>query len=152
MTLSHNTYEDYRVDSVHYSPARAGFFADYSGNEVVGVPSRMAHVVVGVAPDAWHGVGINVGWHAVGKYFADDANKITVAGYGTMNASINLGRPVGIGNGIGLQGFFSMNNVFDRGYLESAFLNPDIVGGVPVAFEPGLPRNYVVSLSLTRTR
>jgi outer membrane receptor protein involved in Fe transport len=59
---------------------------------------------------------------------------------------------VEIAGGVGLQGFFTVNNLFDRSYLESAFLNPDVVGGVPVAFEPGMPRNIVVSLSLTRTR
>jgi outer membrane receptor protein involved in Fe transport len=40
-------------------------------------------------------------------------------------------------------------NLFDRDYVASAFLNPDVVNGVPVAFEPGLPRHVLVSLSLT---
>jgi hypothetical protein len=34
--------------------------------------------------------------------------------------------------------------------VASAFLNPDVVNGAPVAFEPGLPRRLVVSLSLAR--
>jgi outer membrane receptor protein involved in Fe transport len=140
------------VDSVHYNPALAGHFADFSGHDVVGVPKSMAHVVLGISPNAWRGVGINLGWHAVSNYFADDANNISVPGYGTMSASLNLGRPVEIAGGIGLQGFFTVNNLFDRSYLESAFLNPDIVNGVPVAFEPGMPRNIVVSLALSRTR
>lgn len=152
LTFSNNTYDDYKVDSVHYNPARAGVFADYSGNDVVGVPSAMAHVNLGLAPAAWRGVGVNLGFHAISKYFADDANSVVVPGYGTMSASINLGRPVEVTGGIGVQGFLSVNNLFDRSYMESAFLNPDIVGGVPVAFEPGLPRNIVVSLSLTRAR
>jgi iron complex outermembrane receptor protein len=152
LTLSKNTYEDYRVDSVHYNLALAGHFADFSGHDVVGVPKSMAHVVLGLSPNAWRGAGINLGWHAVSNYFADDANNITVPGYGTMSATLNLGRPVEIAGGVGLQGFFTVNNLFDRSYLESAFLNPDIVNGVPVAFEPGMPRNIVVSLSLSRTR
>jgi len=82
----------------------------------------------------------------------DDANTVSVPGYGTMSATFSVGRPLEIANGVGLQGFFTVNNLFDRSYLESAFLNPDFVNGVPVAFEPGLPRNMVVSLSLTRTR
>jgi iron complex outermembrane receptor protein len=152
LTFSSNEYKDYRVDSVHYSAARAGVFADYSGNEVVGVPGMMAHVNLGLAPDTWRGVGVSVGLHRISSYFADDANTVDVPGYGTVSASLSLGRPVEIANGVGIQGFFTVNNLFDRSYLESAFLNPDIVGGVPVAFEPGLPRNIVVSLSLSRTR
>jgi hypothetical protein len=69
-----------------------------------------------------------------------------------VSASLSLGRPVEIANGVGVQGFFTVSNLFDTSYMESAFLNPDIVGGVPVAFEPGLPRNILVSLSLSRTR
>lgn len=152
LTLSNNTYEDYQVDSVHYNKALAGHMADYSGNDVVGVPSKMGHVVLGLAPASWRGVGVNVGFHAISKYFVDDANTVSVPGYGTMSATFSVGRPLEIANGVGLQGFFTVNNLFDRSYLESAFLNPDFVNGVPVAFEPGLPRNMVVSLSLTRTR
>ena len=33
-------------------------------------------------------------------------------------------------------------------YIGSAFLNPDVVGGVPVAFEPGRPREVVVGLTV----
>lgn len=152
LTFANNTYADYRVDSVHYGASRAGSFADYSGNEVVGVPTGMAQVTLGLAPAAWNGVGVNIGFHAISKYFADDANSVVVPGYGTVSASLSLGRPVSIRGGVGIQGFVSVNNVFDRHYLESAFLNPDIVGGVPVAFEPGMPRNMVFSLSLARTR
>src|SRR4030095_12001378 len=114
LTLSKNTYEDYRVDSVHYNLALAGHFADFSGHDVVGVPKSMAHVVLGITPNAWRGAGINLGWHAVSNYFADDANNISVPGYGTMSATLNLGRPVEIAGGVGVQGFFTVNNLFDR--------------------------------------
>ena len=33
-----------------------------------------------------------------------------------------------------------MENLADHRYVAPAFLNPDVVGGEPVAFEPGLPR------------
>jgi len=35
----------------------------------------------------------------------------------------------------------------DETYIGSAFINPDIVDGVPVYIEPGLPRNIVASVS-----
>ena len=38
LTLSKNTYEKYLVDSVNYSLAKAGVFANYSGNKIVGIP------------------------------------------------------------------------------------------------------------------
>jgi outer membrane receptor protein involved in Fe transport len=55
-----------------------------------------------------------------------------------------------LGPRIGLRAFVTVTNVFDRAYVASAFLNPDVVGGQAVAFEPGLPRNLVVGLSLVR--
>ena len=39
-------------------------------------------------------------------------------------------------------------NLADKHYVSSAFLNPDIVNGEAVAFEPGLPRHVVLSVSI----
>jgi len=39
-------------------------------------------------------------------------------------------------------------SIFNRSYIASAFLNPDGVAGQPVAFEPGLPRNVVVGMTI----
>ena len=58
-------------------------------------------------------------------------------------------QPVSLGrSGLGIRGFVTLNNLFDSRYIASSFLNPDVVNDQPVAFEPGLPRNFVVSLSL----
>ena len=46
----------------------------------------------------------------------------------------------------------SIHNLADRKYIGSAFLNPDRVNNVPVAFEPGSPRSVVVSLTAGRLR
>ena len=40
----------------------------------------------------------------------------------------------------------------DARYIGSAFLNPGLVNRVPVAFEPGLPRNVVVPFAIERRR
>jgi hypothetical protein len=37
----------------------------------------------------------------------------------------------------------------DKKYVSSAFINPDIVNGVPLYLEPGLPRNFVIGVSLS---
>ena len=44
----------------------------------------------------------------------------------------------------------ALNNVFDARYIGSAFINPDVVNGEPVAFEPGMPRQLVLTLGVTR--
>lgn len=153
LTLSHNEYLAYRVDSVHYDLSRAGVYADYAGNRVVGVPALTGHVSLGVAPASWRGAALSIAVQGVGRYYADDANSLIVPGYGVVNATFSLGHPVALGSsGVRLSGFLAVNNLLDRSYMGSAFLNPDIVNGVPVAFEPALSRNLVLSLSLAGAR
>jgi outer membrane receptor protein involved in Fe transport len=41
-----------------------------------------------------------------------------------------------------------VNNLFDKKYIGSAWLNPDFAGGLPVYIEPGLPRNFNGSVSV----
>lgn len=151
LTFSRNTYEKYLVDSVHYNPAKAGVFADYSGNRVVGVPDVFGSLTVGIAPPALRGLAWRVVTQGFGKYYADDANRVIVPGYAIVGTTFSLDRPVALGGGVGVRGFVAINNLGDRRYLASAFLNPDVVNNVPVAFEPGLRRNVVISLSLSRT-
>jgi hypothetical protein len=150
-TFSRNTYVEYRVDSVHYDPAKAGRFADYSGNEIVGIPDAFFGSTLSVAPRAWRGVGVELGVQGASSYFADDANRVTVPGFATMSAGLSFDAPLP-SRGVALRGFLTVNNLLDRRHVASAFLNPDVVGGVPVAFEPALPRNIVLSLSIARRR
>ncbi|MEO6445020.1 MAG: TonB-dependent receptor [Gemmatimonadaceae bacterium] len=152
LSVADNKYLDYTVDSSFYNPALAGRVANYSGNEIVGVPSVIGSLTLGIAPDALKGVSFRVGAQGFSRYYADDANEVYVPGYAIVNTSLSLDRPIALGGGVGLRGFVAINNVGNRSYLASAFLNPDLVDNVPVAFEPGLPRNVVISLSLARTR
>ncbi len=150
LTLSRNTYEHYVVDSVHYG--RPGKFADYSGNEMVGVPKLLLNATLSWAPAAAKGLRAQFGVQRTGGYFADDANTVRVPGSAVFSAGLLTDRVLELGNGVGLRGSVSVQNLTDRRYVGSAFLNPDIVGGVPVAFEPGLPRQVLVSASLVRVR
>jgi iron complex outermembrane receptor protein len=152
LTLSNNTYQKYLVDSVHYDLALANHFANYAGNKIVGVPSMYASAMVGFAPAELKGLGLKLSLTRIGDYFTDDANVVSVPAYSVLNATISLNRVVSVANGVGIRGFISINNLTDKQYIGSAFLNPDYVGGVPVAFEPGLPRNMTVSFSLERLR
>ena len=89
--------------------------------------------------------------HGVGQYFADDPNTVSVPAHNTFGLGAFLARPISLG-ALDLHGFVEVDNVFDRKYIGSAFTNPDVVAGVPVAFEPGAPRTVIVSLSLSRGR
>ena len=68
-----------------------------------------------------------------------------------MSLSVNAGELATFGS-YTLGGFVSVENVLDRKYVGSAFLNPDIVGGVPLFIEPGMPRTVMISFQVSRKR
>jgi iron complex outermembrane receptor protein len=148
VSWSRNRYTAYVVDSVHYGVPGAS--ADYSGHRVVGVPDLVYDVGLRYALSAGMPLSVRLGVHGMSSFYADDANTVNVPGYGIVNATVGFDRPLGITRTIGLRGFVTVNNLLDKAYVGSAFLNPDVVAGVPVAFEPGLPRNLVVSFALVR--
>lgn len=139
-------YTEYIVDSVHYGVP--GATADYSGNSVVGVPSFIGALALDVTPAALKPVRLRLGVESIGSFYADDANQVRVPSYRIANLSLGTDSPIGLGAGLGVNAFVTVNNLFDSGYIASAFLNPDVVAGEPVAFEPGLPRNVVVGVSI----
>jgi iron complex outermembrane receptor protein len=152
-TFSRNHYQTYVVDSAVIfpnDPAKAGKRADYSDNQVVGVPSTLANVEVGTEVPGYRALRLKAGVEHSGKYFADDANRVRVPSFTILNLTADLRDPIMIAGGVGLRGFVTVKNVTDRRYIGSAFLNPDLVGGSPAAFEPGMPRSVVVSFSLGR--
>jgi iron complex outermembrane recepter protein len=139
-------YTRYVVDSVHYG--RPGVFADYSGNRVVGVPDVTYAASLTLAPAALRPFRVQVGVQGTSSYFADDANQVSVPAFRTVSLTVGVedAHPLGAA---AVRGFVTVSNLFDRHYLASAFLNPDVVGGQAVAFEPGLPRQLLVAISLT---
>jgi iron complex outermembrane receptor protein len=143
--LSHHRYREYVVDSVHYGVP--GATADFSDHKVVGVPDLTWSTGLSVTPVTPLIASVTVQGNS--SYFADDANTVDVEGFTTVGLTLGLSQPVSLGrSGLGIRGFVSLNNLFDTRYIASSFLNPDVVNDQPVAFEPGLPRNFVVSLSL----
>lgn len=150
LTLSKNTYEDYVVDSVHYG--KAGAKADYSGNRIVGVPGWFYSSTLSWGPSkAPLGLGFSLGVQGLASYFADDANAVSVPEAHIINAGIRADRLIQVRD-VTVRGFVSVDNLGDRAWVGSAFLNPDIVSNKPLAYEPGLPRSVVVSFSVTRGR
>lgn len=148
LTWNAHTYTEYLVDSVHYDTLKAGVFADYSGNNVVGVPAFTGALALDVTPAAIKPVRLRVGVENIGSFYADDANQVKVPSYRVANASLGTDQAIALGARLGINAFVTVNNLFDSRYIASAFLNPDVVGGEPVAFEPGFARSVVVGVSL----
>ncbi|HEX6748462.1 MAG TPA: TonB-dependent receptor [Longimicrobium sp.] len=139
-------YTEYVVDSVHYG--RPGASADYAGNRVVGVPAVFGSAALRWTPAFRDEVELELAVQQAGAYWADDANRVRVPGYALWTAGVALRRPVRLAGGMSARGAVRVENLADRRYVASAFLNPDVVSGEPVAFEPGLPRQVVVSVQL----
>jgi len=155
ITLSKNRYLNYVVDSAVIfptDPTKVGKHADYSNNKVVGVPGAVANFEVGTSIPGFRALRVKGGVEHFGEYFADDANKVNVPAYTLLNVTAELRNPIVRTNGWGVRGFVSVRNIGDKKFIGAAFLNPDLVGGAPAAFEPGLPRTLTVSLSLGRLR
>ena len=117
---------------------------------MVGLPSALLNVELGAAVPGVRQVRVKAGVEHSADYFADDANTVRVPPYTILNLTAELARAIVAPNGFGLRGFVSLRNATNRRFIGSAFLNPDLVGGAPAAFEPGMPRAVVVSLSLGR--
>ena len=144
--LQDHQYTQYVVDSVHYG--KPGASANFSGNNVVGVPRALLGGELRLDPTFVPGVRISFGAQRVGDYFADDANRVVVPSSVTASLSLATREVIAIGGGLGLRGSATVANLFDRANVASAFLNPDLVGGQPAAFEPGLPRHLIIGVSL----
>lgn len=145
-SYSINRYVKYTVDSVHYE--RPGQYADYKDNKVAGVPDMFYSSSLRYAPDKMKGGFIEIGLQGVGKYFVDDANKVQVPAYAVFNATLGLEKPMRVSDHFFVKTFLSVNNLMNKKYAGSAFVNPDLVNGKPVYLEPGLPRNFVFSMSV----
>jgi iron complex outermembrane receptor protein len=145
-SYSSNRYVEYVVDSVHYG--KPGAFADYADNQVAGVPSSSYAASVARSLGAAIPLRLELGVRGVGEYFADDANRVQVPAYHTFGFTVATSRPIALGDRVESRAFLTIDNLTDRHFIGSAFVNPDVVNGVPVAFEPGSPRSVVLSISL----
>ena len=150
VTMMNARYKNYLVDSVHYDKTKAGRFANYSNNEVVGVPDLTLNAAVSYAPDVFDGLRVRAGVQHTSKYWIDDANTVRVPSATVYSAGLTTDRAYDLGNGFGVRGSIIVNNLTDTRFIGSAFLNPDIVNNVPLAYEPGLPRQVLLSLSFER--
>ncbi len=151
VTVSKNRYLEYVVDSAVIfptDPTKIGARADYSGNHTVGIPGSTINLEVGTEVPGFRAIRLSGTVEHSGSYFADDANAVTVPSYTVFGLKAALREPILAANGWGLRGFVTVNNLTDTRYVGASFLNPDLVGGAPAAYQPGLPRTVTVSLSV----
>jgi iron complex outermembrane receptor protein len=155
VTLSRNKYLEYVVDSALIADGATGK-ADRSDNDQVGIPSLIANAELGAEIPGYRALRAKLGVEHSGEYFADDANTITAPAFTILNATLELRKPIATTGDWGLRGFVTVHNITDRKYIGSAFLNPDPAPGAgsqpPAAFEPGMPRSVILSLSVGKLR
>jgi iron complex outermembrane receptor protein len=145
LTMSRNRYVEYTVDSVHYG--RPGAFADFAGNDIAGIPSLFYNVAASRGLGNGIPLRLQLGMRGIGDYFVDDANTVEVPSYHTFSANLSTVSGFAVGN-LSLRAFVSVENLSDRRYIGSAFVNPDFVNGVPLAFEPGAGRTWTFSIAI----
>lgn len=146
-TLMRAKYRQYSVDSVHYG--KPGALADFAGKRMVGIPRAMGSI--GVRWDAYQWpLRLDADMQYTGGYALNDANTVELPSAMVFNAGIAVRRPARLYGRLGVTGFVRVENLLDRRFMTSGFLNPDVVNGQALAFEPGLPRAVIVSFGLVR--
>ena len=147
-TYMHSSYVDYTVDSVYYGVP--GAFADYSDNEMAGIPSVSYSAKCRYAPAFAGSFYVESAIQGIDNYYADDANHAIVPAYSTVDFTAGAKQLRLIKNGPFLQISVGVRNLFDKRYAASAFVNPDrsSANDEPIYLEPGLPRNWFTSVAL----
>lgn len=149
LTYSKNKYVEYMVDSVHYT--KPGKIKDLKNNKMAGVPDIFYRINLKYKPTFFQNIFCELTIHGVGDYYADDSNTFTVPAYNVINLTIGFDDLKLISNKLVIRGFAGLNNLTDKKYAGSAFINPDvdrISKQYPIFLEPGLPINYVGSISV----
>jgi len=138
-------FNEYKVDSSFYDKQKIGIFADFKDNQIPGVPNYFYNIALLIP----FYLNFEFSLNGVGKYFADDANKIEVPAYNILNLRTWIDQ-IYINRKLQISLAFSVNNVLNTKYIGSVFLNPIYEKGtnLPYYIEPGLPRNLVFTVGL----
>jgi iron complex outermembrane receptor protein len=146
VTGSRNKYIEYQIDSVHYG--KPGSIRDLRNNTMPGVPELYYSAALEYTPPPVSPAFLRVSVQGAGRYFADDGNEYEVPSYAVINAAAGIDRLAIPGTALVVSALLGVNNCADARYVASAWINPDLVNGLPSYLEPGLPRNLVVSAML----
>ncbi len=149
MTFSNNKYKEYLIDSVHLDQSRAGHYADLKDNKMSGVPEFFYSIGLRYSPKVLKSAYAKITALGVGDYFADDRNLYKTPAYNIINVSVGVDNFKIPDSKLFVRGFFGINNLTDQKYASSVWINPQLNSmGKPVYLEPGLPRNFIGSVSL----
>jgi iron complex outermembrane recepter protein len=139
VTASQNEYVSYSRTIANGASANEVF----DGNDIAGLPAlafggRASYKCLG-------GVTTEVALNGNGKYFADDKNSISVISHGVLDATVAYEHAIPQGS---LRVFVAGNNLLDKEYPASVFINPLYASGQAQVFEPGLPVNFSAGVTL----
>ncbi len=148
-TMLESKYNDFKIDSIHIDPNKAGKFADYSNNKAAGIPGMFYRLTLGYQPAFIDKLSIELFVDGIGSYYADDANTIDVPSNSTLNAKLSYEKKLNFNN-LGFCLFVGANNLLNSKYIASSFINPEVdkVSKMPYFIEPGLPMNIYAGISL----
>lgn len=148
-SVSSNTLNAYRFDSVYVNTALAGRSLDLSGNTMPGVPSWFTTLRLTYEPPALRRLRIESEIRSVGSMFANDVNTVSSPSYTVVDAS--AGYQFDLFANVSMRVFARMNNLLNEKFIGNVWLNPDmsLVSKSPVYIDPGLPRNWTTGVNIT---
>ena len=147
-TYSSNRFLEYRIDSGFVNRSLEGRFVSYANNAMPGIPDFFSTVRLRYQPTFFLPVFAEVEWRSIGGYFANDANSLSAPAYNVLDGTIGI-RQAFLDDHLHLKAFLRGNNLLNAKYMASIWINPDrAANGQSPFIEPGMPLNYVASVSV----
>jgi outer membrane receptor protein involved in Fe transport len=123
----------------------------FSGNAVPGIPGHT--LVIRLSGEVAEGLSIEIGGRRVGAMTVDDANTLNIPSSNVLDGAVSW-RTRALGASITVRG--DVRNLLDAAHTSGAFINPATrptlpafgSGSAPAYREPGLPRNFVLTVSV----
>ena len=143
-SLISSKYDEYKDESI-----LTGKAIDYKDNKIAGVPDFFYTAGLRYSPSYFLGAYVELGAQGVSEYYVDDANQYKAPSYTIFNLSLGAFKAIETIKGVSIKPFVSINNLLDKKYVGSVFINPDKdEKGNAIYIEPGLPRNINFGLSV----
>lgn len=119
--------------------------ADYSGNDLTGVPSDVFNAGIDFNSDL--GIYGNLNHQFVGSMPITDSNSLYTDSYSLTN--LKVGYRTNISKHLSFNVFFGINNIFDTKYASQILINATGFGGsAPRYYYPGNPTNHFTGFNL----
>lgn len=150
VSIMQSKFVEYKVDSVHYNKSKVGIYADFKNNKIPGLPYMNYFLEYKYTFLEKYKAYAAINIKGVGTYFADDANKTNVESYNILNIRFGTSNVIKLSDSYSIRPFIGINNLLDKKYAASAFINPDLdkTSKLPLYLEAGMPRNFFAGISL----